>query len=277
MSDLKDIRIIFSDIDGTLLPFAGKDLSRTAGLLRDLIEAGYLFVPCTGRGTENIPKEILSLPGLRYVITANGALITDLTTGEVLYKKVLSRELARSITHALRPFRGSAYLYRHGVHHLDVTDRLDLGPVSGTFAAWVNTAVRIDFLRLLEREGWDEIDKMGLACLDPAEQKDAAAALRTYSWYPELTVSSSAYWNIEINARGGSKGPASLWLASRLGFSPDQMLAAGDNYNDLSMLQAAGISVAPENAVEEVRRNVSFVVPDCCEDGVENFLRQLLA
>ena len=276
MSDLKDIRIIFSDIDGTLLPFEGKDLSRTVKLLKDLMEAGYIFVPCTGRGTGNLPKEILSLPGLRYVITANGALVTDLETGEPVYKKVVSRKLAEEITKTLRPFTGHAYLYRHGVHHLDVTGEWMMGPVSGTLKDWVDSAIRTDFLKLLEKEGWKEVDKMGLACLDPAVQKEAVQALSEQSWYPELIVSSSAYWNIEINAKGASKGLAALWLASHLGFSPDQMLTAGDNYNDLSMLQAGGISVAPLNAVPEVREAATVVVPDCKEDGVENYLEQLL-
>ncbi len=277
MSNLQDIRIIFSDIDGTLLPFSGKDLSRTAGLLQDLMKAGYLFVPCTGRGTENLPPEIRSLPGLRYVITANGALITDLFTGETPYRKVLSRELALQITRALRPHNGHVYLYRHGIHHLDVTDGLHLGaPLSGTFANWVATAVKTDFLRLLEQDGWDAIDKMGFATYDPKIQQAVRNTLKVQPWSDKILVSSSGDWNVEINALGASKGLAARWLIEQLGFTPEQTLSAGDNYNDLTMLEMAGISVAPANAVREVRETAAAVVPDCREDGVENYLQQLL-
>ena len=277
MSNLQDIRIIFSDIDGTLLPFSGKDLSRTAGLLKDLMEAGYVFVPCTGRGTENLPPEIRSLPGLRYVITANGALITDLLTGETPYRRLLSRELALKITNALRPLCGHVYLYRHGIHHMDLTDGLHLGAaLSGTFANWVATAVKTDFLRLLKQDGWDEIDKMGFASYDRAIHQAVRDTLNAQPWHDEILVSSSGDWNVEINAPGASKGLAALWLIKQLGFTPKQTLSAGDNYNDLTMLEMAGISVAPANAVQKVREAAAVVVPDCKEDGVENYLQQLL-
>ena len=73
-----------------------------------------------------------------------------------------------------------------------------------------------------------------------------------------------------------TKGAAAKWLLDELGFTPDQMLAAGDNLNDLSLLQLAGISIAPANALPPVREAVTEVVPDCREDGVENFFRRLL-
>lgn len=277
MQDLSRIRIIFSDIDGTLLPFAGKDLRPTAELLEKLLDAGYLFVPCTGRGTSNIPKEILAVPGLRYAVTANGALVTDLQSGKAVWKHMVSRDLAAKLTRFLRKYDGNAYLYRHGEHHLDVAlGERPFDHSNKSLEAWRASVIKCDFLELLEKAESEWIDKMGFSSIDPHQFEMILEDIRGEAYYDELLITTSADWNIEINAAGASKGDAALWLTRELGFKPENMLCAGDNMNDLSMLLAGGISVAPENALPEVKAAVTFVVPDCKEDGVENFLRKLL-
>ncbi len=277
MQDLSHIKIIFSDIDGTLLPFTGKDLRPTARLIRELLEAGILFVPCTGRGTGNIPKEILRVPGLRYAVTANGALVTDLQSGQVLWKRMVSRELAGKLTRFLRKYDGNAYLYRHGEHHLDVAlGERPFDRSNKSLVAWRDSVVKCDFLKLLEEAESEWIDKMGFASIDPHQFERILQDVPREEFFDELLITTSGDWNIEINAAGASKGDAALWLAKELGFGPEDMLCAGDNMNDLSMLLAGGISVAPENALPAVKEAATVVVPDCKEDGVENFLRKLL-
>lgn len=277
MLDLSGIKIIFSDIDGTLLPFAGKDLRPTAALIRELLDAGFLFIPCTGRGTGNIPPEIRGIPGLGYAVTANGALITDLRDGRVVWQRLVSRELAGKLTRFLRRYRGNAYLYRGGEHHLDVA--LGEWPYDHSnisLDAWRRSIVRCDFTEFLKEPESAFVDKMGFASNDPGQFRLILKDIRREDFFGELLITTSAEWNIELNAAGASKGDAALWLTKQLGLLPENMLCAGDNNNDLSMLKAGGISVAPENALPEVKAAVDLVVPDCREDGVENFLRQLL-
>ena len=277
MQDLSKIKIIFSDIDGTLLPFAGKDLKPTAALIRELLEAGYFFIPCTGRGTGNIPPEIKNIPGLSYAVTANGALVTDLRSGQAVWKRMVPRDLARKLTLFLRNYNGNAYLYRNGEHHLDVAlGEWPYNHENKSLEVWRNTVVQCDFLELLNEPESAFLDKMGFASNDPKQFERILADIPSESYYDELLVTTSADWNIEINAAGASKGDAALWLTKELGLKPENMLCAGDNINDLSMLKAGGISLAPENALPEVKAAVDFVVPDCLEDGVENFLRKLL-
>ena len=277
MQDLSRIRIIFSDIDATLLPFTGKDLRPTARLLAELMQAGYRFVPCTGRGTGNIPPEIMSLPGLRYAVTANGALVTDLRDGRAIWDRTVPRALGVRLTHFLRQYYGNAYLYRHGRNYLDTAfGHKPFDHSNKSLVAWMAAAVKTDFLKLLEEEESAWLDKFGFASPDQAVFDAIRRDVVHEPFCDQLLITTSGDWNIEINAAGASKGAAALWLTAELGLSPENMLCAGDNMNDLSMLEAAGVSVAPANAVPAVRAAVDFVVPDCREDGVENFLRQLL-
>ena len=274
---LKDIRIIFSDIDGTLLPFEGKDLTPTAALIRRLIEAGYTFIPCTGRGTGNIPPTIKEIPGIRYVITANGALITDLESGQVLYERLLARHLARQVTDFLRRYNGMTYAYLHGQHYLDVRAGQAL-PQSDkpSLQAWLDAVVPMDFDLFLAMEGSERLDKMGFSTADQTARRQVREEIKQLPCHPELFVSTSGFWNVEVNAAGANKGDAALWLAKHLGFAPHEILTAGDNINDIPMLEMAAISLAPANAEPEVKAAATYQVADCREDGVEDFLARLL-
>lgn len=278
MQDFSSIRIIFSDIDGTLLPSTGKDLGPTAALIRGLLEKGIHFIPCTGRGTGNVPADILRIPGLRYLVTANGAMITDLREKRPIYQKLLSRELARQVTAFLRRFPGNAYLYRQGRHHLDIAMGQPVYDRSfKSLADWMDTVVRCDFSDLLSEEESAWIDKFGFASPRQAVFGEIRRAIEKEAFYPDLLVSSSGTWNVEINAAGASKGEAARWLAGQLGFKPEEMLCAGDNYNDLSMLTIPGcLAVAPEGAVDEVKAAAHIITPPCEEDGVESLLKKLL-
>ncbi|MBP3729123.1 MAG: HAD family phosphatase, partial [Lachnospiraceae bacterium] len=270
-------RMIFSDIDGTLLPFSGKDLGPTHLLLSRLIQAGYHFVPCTGRGTGNIPREILTIPGLRYVITGNGAIVTDLQEGRASYQRRVPREAARRLTAFLRRYQGKVFSYRQGEHYIDCR-KGEVLPASDspTLSDWMNSVIVMDFDDYLAQPESDFLDKMGFATFDPAARAAVLQDVKQEDFYPEFSVSTSGYWNVEFNAAGANKGDAALWLAEKLGFGAEQMLAAGDNFNDIPLLECAYLSLAPANAEEEIRRLADVVVEDCRLDGVEKYLRQLL-
>lgn len=277
MAGLQNIKIIFSDIDGTLLPFDGKDLTATGRLITELSRRGYIFVLCTGRGTHNIPRELLDAPGLRYAVTANGALITDLQTSEVIYRNTVPRETAKRLTEFLRGYRGVAFSYRDGRHYLDMTPdgrRPDTSSVS--LKDWMNTARLMPFSEYLAEPESEFVDKVGFATYD-AEAREAV--MRDFPAQPfasGLALTTSGIWNVEFNAAGTSKGRAARFLLDHLGLTPACMLAAGDNVNDIPMLKLAAVSLAPADAIPEVLAAAGVHVAPASEDGVENFLKQLL-
>lgn len=277
MAELQNIKIIFSDIDGTLLPFDGKDLTATGRLITELSRRGYIFVLCTGRGTHNIPRELLDAPGLRYAVTANGALITDLQTSEVIYRNTVPRETAKRLTEFLRGYRGVAFSYRDGRHYLDMTPdgrRPDTSSVS--LKDWMNTARLMPFSEYLAEPESEFVDKVGFATYD-AEAREAV--MRDFPAQPfasGLALTTSGIWNVEFNAAGTSKGRAARFLLDHLGLTPACMLAAGDNVNDIPMLKLAAVSLAPADAIPEVLAAAAVHVAPASEDGVENFLKQLL-
>lgn len=277
MANLSDIRIIFSDIDGTLLPFSGKDLAPTAELIGQLTDRGIEFVPCTGRGTHNIPPAILAARGVRYAITANGALVVDLAEGKVLRERTVDPETALSMLRLARGLGAQLFCYRYGVHFIDNTRPVPVAPPGFTsLRDWLNTVIPIDFEELIQDPETHYLDKMGLFSFDPDFKLYVQEEMKKAGLYEKFAITTSMEWNLELNAAGGTKGDSAVWLAGQLGYAPQEILTAGDNLNDMSMILAGAISVAPENAVPAVKEAASVVVPDCRDDGVEDFFRKLL-
>ena len=79
------IRLIASDLDGTLLTEKKEITDYTKQVLAAAAGEGILFVPATGRAFTSIPHEVLSLPGVKYVITSNGAAVYSASEGKRIY------------------------------------------------------------------------------------------------------------------------------------------------------------------------------------------------
>lgn len=93
---------------------------------------------------------------------------------------------------------------------------------------------------------------------------------------PELSISSSVYNNLEVNAKGADKGAALLWLADYLGIDREETMSFGDGENDIPMIKAAGIGVAMGNALDTVKAAADTVTLTNDEDGVAAAIRKFI-
>lgn len=84
----KKIRLLALDLDGTLLNGAKQITPRTQAALERARQQGVLMVPVTGRPAQGLPPAVLSLPGLRYAVTSNGATIRDLVEQRCCWKSI---------------------------------------------------------------------------------------------------------------------------------------------------------------------------------------------
>ena len=91
------LRMIASDLDGTLLTDKKEILESTEETLAGAAVQGIHFVPATGRAFHSIPEEVLRLPGVEYVITSNGAAVYSMKTGKRIYERLLEPESVEQI------------------------------------------------------------------------------------------------------------------------------------------------------------------------------------
>ena len=274
MENLDTIRIIFSDIDGTLLPFQSKDLTRTVDLAGDLIAAGIDFVLCTGRGIGTIPKPLYGIRGLRYAVTGNGAMVWDLKKDIILRERRIDPKTAKTIIRHGRSFGIACAGYQHGRSYFDAA--CPEPPYGDNVAMnnWLRNARRHDMIAQINRQG--PLDKLLLFDPDPVRRNECREMLQTLPGCADLNYAESGVNALEITANGATKGEAAQWLAENLGCSRANILCCGDNDNDVSMLKIACVSVVPSDGHPNARAQATVIVPPPEEDGVENYLEQLL-
>ena len=118
----KKIRLLALDLDGTLLNGAKQITPRTQAALERARQQGVLMVPVTGRPAQGLPPAVLSLPGLRYAVTSNGATIRDLVEQQVLLEKHLAPALCLQVLARCAHIPMIRQVFRAGVGYLSRPD-----------------------------------------------------------------------------------------------------------------------------------------------------------
>lgn len=282
------IRMIVVDIDGTLLPSPGSAVSqRNSRALREAEAAGIEIVVATGR-RHAYTTPLLSPIGLKpstVLITSNGT-VTRTIAGERMDRFQLPVETALALCPALRPFGTTVFTFDHdgpGELVLESADALQ-----ARVSMWVEAnRPWIREVQPLERafDGGDA-PVQGMVCgtveeMQCAEEwlveSELASCIELHrTEYPsrDLTI-------LDILPPGCSKGAALRKLARQRSLSPEEVMAIGDNWNDLEMLEFAGHAVVMVNGapdlVELARRRRWEIAPANDEDGVAQVMEALLA
>ena len=271
------IRLIAFDLDGTLLNSDKVLTPRNKAALERAAEKGILIVPTTGRLFKGMPAEIRQFPFLRYAITINGAAVFDTETGDNIYRAEIPLENALEIMTYLDqfPIVYDCYKDNTGWMTQSMWDQAEVFAPNAYYVHSIRTNRKpVPELKEFLRQQGGSVQKIQLFSTDPELRTALLRELpRRFS---HLAVSSSVSRNVEINHEDANKGSALMALASRLGLDRSRVIAFGDGLNDISMIREAGIGVAMQNAVEEVRAAADLITGSCEESGVAMVLEQIL-
>ncbi len=266
------VRLIATDLDGTLIP-AGKPIPPDVlEALRQALAQGVPVVPASGRSLAAIPEEILSLPGLRYVISSNGAMIQDVQERKLLRQVLMAApEAAKLLRMLVEEGVYSCVYCGNRIYNWQWLPEYLARYFPGRMPIFRQNP-REDLAAFLEEQGFG-VEKIFIAVHDPDKRRRIRDQIRHW---PQVQITSSSDWNLEINRLGADKGSALAWLAARLGVPQEETAALGDNENDRSMLAFAGRSAAPESAEPEIRALAGETFPPCQEGGAAQWIRKLL-
>ena len=274
------IRLVAIDIDGTLLnsQFQLSDTNRTA--LHRAHQAGVEIILVTGR-RHAFAMPIAEAVGFPlWLISSNGA-VTKSSEGELFHCDFLPANAARKLLAWMDEFRGHAVVTfdREGRGAL-VIERAD--QLTGSISRWMekNEPFISHVVPIEDCLVADPIQVMfcgSLARMKPAEARLAASGMEH-----EITVLKTEYEKrdlsiIDVLNYGCSKGHAVERWAIRRGLRPEQVMAIGDNYNDVEMLEFAGTPVIMGNACRELLRAGYHVTLSNDEDGVAAVIEDALA
>lgn len=270
------VKLVFVDMDDTFLS-PDKTISAENQRILDLAhEKGVQFVPCTGRNITGLPEQLVSHPCVRYAVCANGAIIADARTGEVLHSISIEKDLVRALYDEVKELPitfdsfadGTVYTMADRWGYLD---KINLSEPTREMVKSVRTRWDGSAEELFDQVG--DICRVNVFYLDRA---DAVRVWDAVDVRPELTRASSLPCNVEITRAEATKGTGVRWLCEYLGVSLADVVAFGDSDNDLTMLEVAGDGVAMGNANAVAKASADHVCGTCAESGVARYLEPLL-
>ncbi|SHJ46973.1 Cof-type HAD-IIB family hydrolase [Hespellia stercorisuis] len=265
----RKIKMIGMDLDGTLLTTKKELLPYTREILRKAIDQGVVVLAATGRALSGVPQELLEFPGMRYVVTANGARIIDQQSENmILYEKLLPLEKANQLLDVFRKydtllevyFDGRGYVSRE---HLNKLSHYVPDPYMVNYISRTRTSV--DDLEALIQEKQAPMDKVQALFYDLKERQTVLDEIEQWN---DVSVAHALAMNIEVNAGGVNKGSAMLRLGEMLGIRREEIMACGDGNNDLDMLKTVGFAVAMKNAESSVKAAADYITGTNDEQGV---------
>ena len=272
----KHIRLIATDLDGTLFDSSHGLPEENRRALKTLADRGFVLVAATGRARSSIPEALTSLDGIKYLITANGARIFNNETDEMIYKKYLS---VNALDYVLPVFSDPEVMceaFWDGVPYVEQSrfaDARDYGIPRWFSDYFFSTRVPVEGFGEAVRKHRHEIENINFIFGNDEVQERLRTFLGERTDLYELT--SSFPFNFEIGGLGVSKAAAVAFIAGLEGILPEETLCFGDNDNDVSMIEYAGIGVATANAVPRALAAADFVTDDNEHAGVAAALKTL--
>jgi Cof subfamily protein (haloacid dehalogenase superfamily) len=269
------IRLLAIDIDGTLLDSSGRVPDSHLAALAEAAERGITVALVTGRSFHFTRAVAESLRVPVTLIVNNGAVVKD-AQGGTLMRHLLARSVAREVL-------ASAIAYEDSVALV-----FDRGGAAGDDTERQIVFERMDWSHP-DRRGYFEKNKAFIAAASPladaltedpiqvmfnggvAAMRTLASDLRGLPIADRYSVALTEYEArdfslLDVNAAGCSKGATLARWTAALGIAPAQVMAVGDNLNDLDMLAFAGIGVVMGNAADTVKAH-GYPVTGTNDDG----------
>ena len=277
------IRLLALDIDGTLTDPNFQVPARNIAALRAAHEAGIEIILATGRRHDYALPIAQELSFPIWLISSNGALIRS-SDSETFFTDRLPARTAAELIQYMDEFRGHAVLTFDRSTNVPGNDSLVLesaDELNKTVSRWLQVnRPYIKFVSPLE-DALTEDPLEAMYCGRLALMENLQKRLSQADFLDKITVMKTQYDHrdlciLDILNRDCSKGHALRRWAEERGLKPEQIMAIGDNHNDLEMLEFAGVAVVMGNASNELKQNGWMVTGSNEESGVAQAVYDIL-
>jgi Cof subfamily protein (haloacid dehalogenase superfamily) len=273
-------RLIAIDLDGTLLSPAGHVTPRVKRAVRKVLDAGLLVCFATGRNWTESRVVLDAVGHFATAVFVGGAMVVDTKKQVVLHRTVMQPELARELC---------AHLEAEGHAVLAGQDPLAAGfdyvvtgdlPMNEPTAFWMEvTSAKVQTVPRLADYGHEHTIRVGIVA-PPGEAARVKWSLNeTFSGrtvFHSLTVPHFDMEVLEIFDPAVNKWEGVKLVAQRHGVAEHEIIAIGDDMNDLPMIRHAGLGVAMGNARPEVLEVARRVIGTNADEGLAEFLEELV-
>lgn len=256
-------KLIACDLDETLYGNDRTIPARNVEAIKRASELGVKFIPATGRGYNSVRETLVDLGLLdkegEYVISYNGGAITENKGNRLLHFQGL-------------PFEEAEELYRRGLNYdvcIHVYTREMVYAYNITQEEIARLSKRMQVTEVFDRDlqflAGQDIAKVLYENRDFDYLKKIEEELKDITGNMDVSFSSNRY--IEFNSKGVTKGAGLRFVAEMLGIKREETIAIGDDFNDLSMIQEAGLGVGVQNTIQGMRQYCDYITEATNDEG----------
>lgn len=269
-----EIKLIAIDLDGTLLNSKLEVSSYTIKQLNKAMEMGVEIVICTGRTLSELPVEFSQMPLIKYYITSNGAVIWDRKELTIIYDNPIPSQDVKKIMSILSGYDMRIEVFALGRVFIDQKcyDKFHEYGGNNHDEFLLNTRTPVENIEGFVEQFNEPVDKFNLFFKNPEDRLEAWNLCVKAGF----NVTSSFEQNMEVNSTTANKGVGLKALAQMLTITEYEIMAFGDNLNDMSMLTYAGHPIAMGNAIAELKQLATYVTATNNEDGVAKAIKRLI-
>lgn len=272
-----NISCIALDLDRTTLRSDGTLSAVTRDALLKAMGQGIHVVIASGRSFATLPAEVLSVPGIEYAITSNGAAVYHVPTGKRLHSYILHPSSVEAILRltADEPVTYEAFVEGRAYADADyVRNPVKYGASAGAVAYVQRTRHMEEDIVGFIRAHIHELDSVDVIVRDGDEKDRIQAILRAEIF--DIYTTSSVPQLLEISHMDAGKHSGLRFILERLRLPIETAAAFGDGENDADMLEFVGCGIAVENAVPLCKAAADHVTLSNDEDGVAHAMHHIL-
>lgn len=264
-------KLIVSDFDGTLIDDNQRILPEVRDAINEYVDAGGIFAVCTGRMLNSILPQVRALGLKGLVIAYQGTVIADIETGEILrtggigYRDVVNVcKYIENLGYGINVYHDEKIYtnYPHDNQYL-----LNYERIIGV------KAVHLD-CKVSEFVNENKLCCQKILSIVSKDEREELYLKLSEKFGKCFDVTCSAKVLVEVSPFGDNKGEALKFLSDYYKIPISQTVAIGDNLNDLSMIEVAGVGCAVGNAEDELKSASNYVSVSNNEGAVAEIIKK---
>ncbi|MGV8980165.1 Cof-type HAD-IIB family hydrolase [Clostridium sp.] len=266
-------KLVVTDMDGTFLNSKDEISEENIKIVKELNKRGILFSIATGRLDTMIKPYLKQIGNNNPVISCNGALVRNVSKGEFYHAQIMETEGFTKVIDICKANNLIFSVYCEYTVYSESTEGRIKYFIERNEILSEEDKVAIKIVNNIYTDIDEKIFKILVSNEDSGVLERVREQIDKISGIEAIKSSSSL---LDVMATGVTKGNALKNLAEILKIKREEIIAIGDNHNDISMLKYAGYSIAVGNAEQAVKDIADLVTVSNDEDGVAKALREVL-
>ncbi len=272
-------KMVCIDMDGTLLGKRKSISEESKKVIKEVASKGVQVVVTTGRLYNNAAYYSELVGASAAVIAGNGAVVREKRSNEVIFKSKINDSICKKLLEIAD--KCGVVLHLHTIDKIITNSYISNLITRLVIPGMKNKEFSIEVETIKGEKNWSkalerykgEITKCIMFSISPEKTEKFRKELKNIN---DIVYYCSGHRSIEINEKGVSKGNGVRILAEHYGIKREEIICIGDNENDISMIEYAGLGIAMGNAIDKLKDKANYITDTNINDGVRKALEKFI-